>query len=86
VAFEFEFGRRKSVFSLSILDLARFCDWSVQIRCAAVCAKLRLILGVLLEQVPGIGNDEGDQLDAEVDDHVHEVGVVSSDAWSFILS
>jgi hypothetical protein len=39
---------------------------------------VRLILGVLLEQVHGIGGDEGGKLDTVVDDHVHKVGVVSS--------
>ena len=51
-----------------------------------MCTELRFILWVLLEQVLGIGDDEGDELDIEVDDHVHKVGVLSSDAWSFILT
>ena len=38
-------------------------------------AEQRLLLGVFLEQVLGIGDDEGDELDAEVDDHVHDVHI-----------
>jgi hypothetical protein len=41
---------------------------------------LRLVLGVLLEHTLEVGGGDGGELDAVVDDRVHEVGVVSFDA------
>ena len=41
---------------------------------------------MVLEQVLEVGGGEGGKLDAVVDDHVHEVGVVSFDLLDFILS
>jgi hypothetical protein len=48
-----------------------------------ICAEFRLGLEVRLELVLGAGGGEGDELVAEVAEHVQEVGFVSFDALSF---
>ena len=44
--------------------------------CAAICAELRLGLEGRLKLVLGAGGGEGDELVAEVAEHVQEVGFV----------
>jgi hypothetical protein len=43
--------------------------------CAAICAELRLSLKGRLDLVLGVGDDEGDELVAEVAEHVQEIGL-----------
>jgi hypothetical protein len=81
VASKFEFGGRKSILSPRVLDYWPGAGIGLH-RSAArwVCAEVRLILGVVLEHTLEVGGGEGGELDAVVDDHIHEVAVVSFDA------
>jgi hypothetical protein len=66
--------------------LTQRCDWLEQlVLCVAICAELRLGLEGRLKLVLGAGGGEGGQLDAEVAEHVQEVGFASFDALSFHL-
>ena len=44
-----------------------------------------LSLENILELVLRVGGGEGNDLGAEVADHVHDLGFVSFDAWNFYL-